>query len=154
MLEQIVTAILAKHKGGREFFDALDSSLKDDAVYAAVHGMIKDPHRYTFILSGMFGRTFLQWMNRTSKPYAGYIVFPGGMRKGVQKPHEFCLFRDPNNWMHKACYVDDSLYSGTTRSTCLQRLAVPDTLETYVAFDGSKIKADWCSSIYRYYDNY
>lgn len=154
MLDQIVEAIAAKHTGGKEFFDILDANLLDDKVYAAVYGMIKDPQRYSFVLTGTFGQRFLQWMNRCSKPYAGYIVYPGGLRDGKVQQHNYHYFKKPNGWWEKACFVDDSIYSGTTRLTAIHQLSVPQDIETFVAYDGMAVQADWCRSLYRYFDNF
>jgi hypothetical protein len=155
MLDVIVSQLEEIHVGGELFFEALDAALDDCQVFSSIYDMFKDPHRYTLVLTGQFGQRYLNWLNRTSKPYNGYIVFPGGMRDGQQKQHQYCLLKDQNNWMHgKVAFVDDSIYSGTTRETCLARLAVPKDIETYVAYDGMVQQQPWCRSLYRYFDHH
>lgn len=151
MIDAIVAALEEKHTGGAQFFDALDAALQTPEIYNALYELPKDPHRYTFVLTGKFGQEFLMWMNRCSKPYSGYILYPGGLRDGKARPFQFHYFKDPNRWMVKACFVDDSFYSGSTRHSCIQQLAVPKTIETYVAYDGSPVHNVWCHSLYRYH---
>jgi hypothetical protein len=139
-------------EGGEPFFDALDDIICNDSnILERVYNLIKDPHRYTFVLTGTFGEKFVQLLNQTSKPYNGYLLFPGGMRSGVQQPIKYHLLKDPNLWVRKVCFVDDSFYSGTTRTTCLQRLSVPKDIDTFVAYDGSLAKEPFVKSLFRYH---
>ena len=151
ILDQLVAVLEEEHTGGPEFFDALDTALLDPEICAAVYNQIKDPHRYSFILTGAFGRFFLKWLNKNSKPYAGYMLFTGGLRDGKVRSYEYYYFSIPDTWMLKACFVDDSIYSGITRATAIRQLAVPKILETYVAYDGMQEHQAWCHSLYRYH---
>lgn len=152
MIEALVAAVEEQYGAGgrRVMFDALNNLMgEDDKILQAIYDLIKDPQRYSFILAGKFGQKFLNWAIRTSKPFNGYIVFPGGMHDGKQRQHEYCMFKDPNRWMHKACFIDGCFYQGTTRTTCLTRLAVPKTIETFVGYDESVVQPDYLRSLYR-----
>ena len=149
MLGPIVAALEDKHGRGKEFYEALDLAVMNNDIHAALYASVKDAFRFTFILCGKFGQEFLCWMNRTSKPYAGYIVFPAEMRDGKQRSHEYCMLRDDQNWMRKACYLDSIIRTGVTRSTCIQRLAVPKSLDTYVVLDAMHAESAWCHSLHR-----
>lgn len=150
-LDEVVKGLARKHTGGAAFFDELDRALQCDDIYARVYGMVKDPHRYTFILTGTFGIQFVRWMQRNEQRYAGNILFPGNLRDGKVKP---ALYYDiaSDRWTDKACFVDDSIYSGTTRATCIHTLYVPKNLPTFVAYDGIPALLPEVRSLYRWHE--
>jgi len=150
-IKPIVNECVKLREGGAEFFDLLDDSLANYAVCRAVYSMVSDPHRYTFICSGSFGKLFVMWMRMQNQERAGHILFPGGLRTGIVKaPIDYDI---PSAWENRACYVDDSYYSGTTRLTCLHLLFnVEKTCQTFVAYDGSPApRPDWLHSLYRWH---
>ena len=150
-LDSTVSLLEERYGGGSEFFEVLYEAAMTPPIYAGLYAMIKDAARYTFILTGRFGEEFLQWMNKASKPYAGYLLYPGGLRDGQVKSYANYYLPDPNNWMVKACVVDATIYSGTARATLLHQLQVAKTLDTYVAYDGMPDYQYWCRSLYRYH---
>ena len=151
MLDAIVAVLEEQHTGGEDFFNALDDALLEPGICKGIYDMIRDPHRYSYILTGSFGQYFLKWMNANSKPYAGYLLYPGGLRDGLVRAHTNHYFTKPDLWMMKTCFVDDSIYSGTTRSTAIHQLMVSKEIETYVAYDGMLEAESWCRSLYRYH---
>lgn len=148
-LNEIVEGLAEVYTGGKEFFDALDSALLCQDIYAKVYGMVKDPHRYTFITTGSFGINFINWIIENELEAAGWIIFPGGMRDGKCKAmikHDLA-----DCWTNRACFVDDSFYSGITRETCLHTLYVEKDLPSFVAYDGSLDHPPWLKSLYQWH---
>lgn len=134
---------------GVEFFDIIDSNMAAREVFEGLYGMVLDPHRYTFIVTGTFGKQFTSWLK--DKPNAGHILFPGGIRNGVvQRPADWDI---ASGWERRCCFVDDSYYSGSTRATALKLLFnVGPDCPTYVAYDGSPAAVKpWLHSLYRWY---
>jgi hypothetical protein len=79
------------------------SEIHSNDQYEKLYKSIHDAHRYTFILHGAFGSSFLNWCIRTSHTPKGYILFPC-MLDGKDKDPEAMLIDD--NWMQKALIVD------------------------------------------------
>lgn len=131
--------------------DAREEALCVDDVFADMYAILKDPFRYTFILTGKFGREFLMWMNRSSKPYAGYIVYPGGMSDGKARQYEFINIKTDKNydWTQKAVFVDASITQGKTRDACLMQLQVPKTLLSLFAYTAPGFDEPWAKSLQR-----
>lgn len=152
-IEEIVKGYEQKYGGGKEFFDAMDAALCCEDIYTRLYDMVKDPFRFTFILTGTFGMQFYRWMCRNDKRRAGVILFPGGMRDGVAKSPTLIQLSNPDHWTDRACFLDDSYFGGGTRSGCIQILAVSNQLESIVAYDGSHKRPRWLRSLYRYHQD-
>ena len=139
----------AKDLEGEAFFDAMDTALDCESIYQQLYDLILDPFRYTFVLSGRFGMHFYKWVMKAGLPHAGAIIFPGGLRDGKSKAP--ITLKVTDRWTQKACFIDDSFYSGTTRATCLHVLYVPKDLPTFIAYDGSVEKQQWVTALYRWH---
>lgn len=149
-IQELAKGYEQKYGGGEAFFTAMDEALCCNDVFEQLYRMVEAPGRLTFILTGKFGREFQQFL--TTRPHAGYMVFPGGMRDGVCKAPD--MYRVPDlgyDWTERCVFVDDSFFSGATRATCLQMLYVKKDLKTIVAYDGSHVRQPWVRSLYRYH---
>lgn len=155
-LNEIVKQMLEEHEGGEIFFDAVDNEIRnnDDILYHFLYKYVKEKMwKYNIIMSGRFGRamvnsTDIKWL--CDEIYqTDCILVNGSLRKG-DKVEDFKTQVDE---MKEFIFLDDSFYSGKTRD------AVRDKLESYgcklvetiVLYDGSKVKDDTVTSMYRYY---
>lgn len=151
----LVNECLIQHEGGEKFFDAIDEKLRDDKVL--INMMIdKVTQNETFdyvIVSGNFGKVFKEHCNNYLNDDFNkkIIVVNGGLRKGNDI---VSFWEDYNIENKKIILIDDSYYLGRTKDKIKQ--AIIDNhgslINTYVFYDGSKIKEDDVHSFYRYYD--
>jgi hypothetical protein len=152
-LEEIVKELIEEHGGGRLFFNALDSRIKDITNEDMITTLVRGCHDQWIATSGEFGdRLYKIWKDGKFK-CKGIVVFNGKMltnKIGVQNwyPNDFDLKNK------KFIYVDDSYFSGSTARK------IDNFLNEYkssikkvnVIYDGSKEKSTYVNSFFRYYN--
>lgn len=152
-LNSLVDDLRIKYHGGREFFDALDKSIKHITSRDMILHLLRGNDNEWIISSGEFGDIVYQLWKDKKFQCKGVVVFNGKMNSykiGVVRwyPDNFD-FNDK-----KFIYVDDSLFSGSTYKK------INDFLKAYnseiksisVIYDGSKEKNKMIKSFFRYYD--
>lgn len=151
----LVNECLTQHEGGEKFFDAIDEKLRDDKVLINMMiDKVKENEKFDYIIvSGNFGKVFEKHCNKYQDDEFNkkIIVVNGGLRKD----NDIISFWEDFNIENKTLiFVDDSYYLGRTRNKI--KLAIEENhgklINTYVFYDGSKIKEDNVHSFYRYYD--
>lgn len=152
-LDAIVKELLAKHGGGREFFDALDDSIKSITNKDMILALVKGNHSEWVATSGEFGDTLYELWKAGSFKCKGLVVFNGKMlthKTGVSGfyPKEF----DING--KDFIYVDDSYFSGSTAKKINDFLLEHNSKikSVSVIYDGSKEKRKMVKSFFRYYN--
>lgn len=151
----LVNECLIQHEGGEKFFDAIDEKLRDDkALINMMINKVKENEHFDYIVvSGNFGKVFKEHCNNYQNDEFNekIIVVNGGLRKD----NDIIPFWENFNIENKTLiFIDDSYYLGRTRDKI--ELAIKENhgklINTYVFYDGSKIKEDNVHSFYRYYD--
>lgn len=151
-LENIIQDLLLKHKGGREFFNALDESIKSITNRDMMLALLRGNSNEYIASSGEFGDSIYQLWKDGKFKCKGVVVFNGKMQTnkiGVNSwyPTDFNLENK------KFLYVDDSYFSGSTARK------INDFLQDFnsnikgvsVIYDGSKEKSKFVKSFFRYY---
>jgi hypothetical protein len=151
-LANLVQELLAKHKGGVEFFDALDDKIKSITNKDMILALLKGNSNEWMATSGEFGDTIYKLWKEGYFKCKGLVVFNGKMlthSKGVSGwyPEGFDL--EGKDFV----YVDDSYFSGSTVRK------IDDFLNQHgsriksvsVIYDGSKEKIPFVKSFFRYY---
>ena len=158
MVEEIhclVNECLKQHEGGEQFFDAIDEKLhNDNALINMMIEKVSANEVFDYIIvSGKFGNVFKEYCNNYLEDNFNkkIIVVNGGLRKD----HVIISFWENYNIENKKIiFIDDSYYLGRTRDKI--KNAVEENqgifINTYVFYDGSKVKDDHVHSFYRYYD--
>ena len=152
-LDRIVNDLLKKHRGGKDFFDALDQAIKDVTSYDMVLALLKGNTNEWIVSSGEFGDNIYKLWKENRFKCKGVLVFNGKMQTnkiGVTGwyPTDF----DLNN--KNFIFVDDSLFSGGTYKK------IDNFLRNYnskiksvsVIYDGSRKKSRIVKSFFRYYE--
>ena len=142
-LNDLVSDLLRQHNGGEVFFDHLDEALRNSSTI--MEALIKTLREKTgrIICSGKFGRVFA---NVAPEPV---IVVNGGLRSGEKI--DDLSYLDLKG--QKFIFVDDSFYLGRTRDRIKDELERQGAhlIHTFVIYDGSKIKDENVTSLYRYH---
>ena len=153
-MTSLVNECLMQHEGGEKFFDAIDEKLRDDkTLINMMIQKIKKNETFDYIIvSGNFGKVFKEYCNTNLIELKNkIIVVNGGLRKGYDI---ISFWEDYNIKNKKLIFIDDSYYLGRTRDAI--KNAIEENhgtlLNTYVFYDGSKVKEDNVHSFYRYYD--
>lgn len=149
-LNDKIGEILKKHKEGKEFFDTLDYIIRSDInITDMLYNRIKH-FNTTIILSGRFGRAFINNYGKLLYSNNHVILVNGGIREGEDV--ELYVNKIYNN---KCIFIDDSIYSGKTRDLIEKKLKYIDKdvkIETtYVIYDGMKKQDINVKSLYRYH---
>lgn len=156
-MESLVNECLLQHIGGEKFFDELDYKLRNDnSLITMMIGKILENETFDYIIvSGKFGKVFKSYCKKHMNKdfYNNIINVKGGLRKGYEID-EFWNKYDIKN--KRIIFIDDSYYLGRTKDK------IKDTINshggifinTYVFYDGSKVKDNNVNSFYRYYDHY
>lgn len=148
-LDGIVKQMIETHEGGEKFFDNLDEEIRRDIdIIDNIIDMIPQFKNQDIIVSGSFGRVFLDYI-KLIHLYPNSIVWVnGGLRKdkNIEMDLSWCKDKD-------YIFIDDSYYSGKTRRKIEDELSKYNSsiITTYVAYDGSCYKHDNVYSLYRYY---
>ncbi len=168
-LNMLVKELIAKHTGGKEFFNALDEVVTDGLFFDKLYqlAMIDDAYRtieedeeqYHTIVSGKFGIALSNWLRQYHfdndaewSETSGVLLVNGGLRDGDPITDLSPYWEQVQN--EKYVFVDDSFFSGRTRNIIakeLERLH-GQLMHTYVVYDGSDIPDPRVTSLYRYYD--
>lgn len=144
--------MISKHRGGREFFDALDDAIKsvinEDMILALVRGNKNE----WLATSGEFGDILYKLWKEGKFQCKGLVVFNGKMltnKTGVNAWYPVDFELDNKNFI----YVDDSLFSGGTAKKIDSFLREHNSSikSISVIYDGSKEKSKLVKSFFRYY---
>ncbi len=156
-MEGIVHECLVEHDGGEKFFDALDEKLRNDnSLINMMINKVLENETFDFIItSGKFGIVFKNYCEKymNEEFHKKVIVVNGNLRSN----NDIIDYSDKYNISNKkVIFIDDSYYLGRTREKI--RLSIEKNggklINTYVFYDGSKIKDEHVYSFYRYYDHY
>lgn len=148
----VVDTFLNEYVGGEEFYDALDEQIRINDVWLyAMIALVEKEDFDKLIVSGNFGRRFYKFVQeKISEELATKIlVANGSLRKGNSIGLEN---KDFNS--QKFIFIDDSFWAGRTRNA-IQKFVEENNgifLNTYVFYDGNKVKDKNVVSFYRYYD--
>lgn len=152
-LDILVTKLIEDHTGGEKFFDCLDFHVaKDFEIMESFFKKVNNssPLEAKFIGSGKFGQTISNiaptWLKES------LITVNGSLRKG-HKITDLSYAKDQIKG-YNFIFLDDSFYSGSTRDVVkkeIERLG-GNLISTIVIYDGSLIKEENVSSMYRYYN--
>ena len=152
-LNALVKELLDQHKGGEQFFDALDYSIRGDhAIMESFKDLIEwNCSRHTvLVVSGNFGRFFVNnFFSFIKELCIDIIVTDGGLRKG--NPTNTFLLNEPSS-CNDYIFVDDSYYSGSTAKAIEEELGLR-FYKIIVVYDGSQEFEDRVYSLFRYYDS-
>jgi hypothetical protein len=170
-LNTIVKEMIVRHIGGRDFFNALDSAVRNQMFAERLYQLAirDDAERYLnednydthfTIASGKFGLILHNWLRGRYFNECDYddeparvLLVPGGLRHGneeIDLAPFATQIRD-----EKFIFLDDSMFSGTTRNAIAEAIACygGELAHSYVVYDGSKKKDSKVTSLYRYYDH-
>jgi hypothetical protein len=149
-VSDIVSSLIKKYSGGKEFFKYLDQEIKnnEDIILSLVSG---NENEY-IVSTGGFGNLLDRLYDDGKFKCKGLLVFNGKMLtkdKGVTtwSPAEFDLENK------EFLFVDDSLFSGSTWKKIDEFLKENGSKikEISVVYDGSVDKNPMVRSFYRYY---
>lgn len=151
-LENIVDELLKTHKGGREFFNALDDSIKSITNQDMTLALLRGCSNEWVASSGEFGDKIYELWKSGKFRCKGLVVFNGKMltnKTGISGwyPENFDLENK------EFVYVDDSLFSGSTSKKIDDFLRERNSKikSISVIYDGSKEKNKMVKSFFRYY---
>ena len=154
-IDRIVRELLEKHTGGVRFFDALDAAWRTRPSCAHVVdyfvNLAADLDVDGYVSTGRFG---MYLHNSYGSLFSNLILVTGGLRTGAPMDPLDYLRDDIHDRVF--CLLDDSLYSGRTRSLIsaeLQRHGGALS-HTMVIYDGGRDWSPFVTSLYRYYDYY
>lgn len=151
-LDNIVKELLAKHGGGRAFFDALDDSIKSITNQDMILNLVRGNTNEWIATSGEFGDTIYKLWKEGKFKCKGMVVFNGKMlthKTDVSGwyPEDFDL--DNKEFV----YIDDSLFSGSTARKINDYIKKHNSRikSISVIYDGSKDRNKMVRSFFRYY---
>lgn len=154
-IDKIVSELLLKYKGGKEFFDALDDKIKDISLNKKIiNELVKGKSNSHIISSGEFGDLLYKLWKKGEFKCKSMVVVNGKILTGDLPVY---------NWYPKEevlenkeyVFIDDSYFSGKTANKINEFLKKKNSKIKYVqvVYDGSKKKNKGVKSFYRYYDN-
>jgi hypothetical protein len=153
-LFNIVKDLRIKHRGGIDFFDALDDRIKDITNQDMILALVRGCSNEWVATSGEFGDILYKLWEEGKFKCKGVVVFNGKLlthQKNVSGfyPQDF----DLNN--KQFIYVDDSYFSGSTAKKIDNFLNKTQSSikSVSVIYDGSKEKSKFVNSFFRYYDD-
>lgn len=160
-LNEKIGEILKRHKEGKEFFDALDYTIRGDkdilkdfynfSWYNIFDSPSINSTSYNTIMSGRFGLSLISnYGGSLIRSFNKVIVVNGNLRKG-EEPEIYCTEFGNKPFI----FLDDSFYSGKTRDSIQGKLSEIDPttkiIKTFVIYDGSKELQPDVFSMYRYH---
>ena len=156
-IKSIVNDCLLQHKGGENFFDAIDELMRNDTLLITMLiGKVLEKEKFDYlIVSGNFGKLFKTHCeyNMPKTLSDKIIVVPGGLRNGTKvTPFWNDYVVENKNFV----FLDDSFYKGRTRDAIKTSIIEHggQLTSTYVFYDGSKKKEENVHSFYRYFDEH
>lgn len=161
-INELVGKLIREHTGGKNFFDALDESIRSTTDYfniiwqKIVEYSKQHPERkFQIVATGQFGVAFKQHIVDYYFVQASRItVFPGGLQYVSENYDDLFNIIDTMPIDSNNCiFVDDSFFSGNTMisiSVAL-RSKYKNICKCFVVYDGSKKKHPQVESLFRYY---
>ena len=160
--EKIIAMLKQHPEGGEKFFNALDLMIRSDKnIIESFCLLIKEflsSGRSTStcaVLSGHFGRYMLNTCSNFLKNnFNEILLVNGGIRTGNKVELDY-LPKSKN-----LVFIDDSIYSGNTRDQIIKALNKTVRFgeknyiltDTFVVYDGMKIRQLSTHAMFRYYD--
>jgi len=151
-LNNIIKDLLDKFVGGEIYFDKLDEVLRSSENLDIIQKLFSPLKDNNVVVSGKFGHYILQLFDSGLISVNSIIVANGGLRSGKIKSFKSRNLIKNENYI----FVDDSLYSGTTRNRVaefIEKFNCKVSLSR-VIYDGSIKKDDSVISLYRYHCNF
>lgn len=150
----LVEECLVQHQGGEAFFDAIDEKLRNDrALLMMMLGRVLEKENFDYlIVSGHFGEVFSQFCKDHIPELENSVIVVNG---GLRHDHEMIPFWESYPTANKHfIFLDDSYYLGRTHDKIKNAIEAHGGIfnDTYVFYDGSKLKDNSVHSFYRYYD--
>lgn len=156
-ITSIVDECLRQHKGGENFFDAIDEMMRNDVLLITMlTGKVLEFGKFdNIIVSGTFGKLYKEYAtkNMPSVFSEKIVVVPGGLRNGTKVTPFWEEIEVTNK---KFVFLDDSFYLGRTRNVIKEAIEENKgkLVKTFVFYDGSKEKDKTVESFYRYFDHH
>lgn len=152
-LREIVETCSRLHEGGENYFDELDSLVKNDSelVSSFINYAVSEERTDNVIISGEIGTLARKYQDLgIISKHINILTVNGGIRKNGE-----IHYLSPEKVKGKAfLFVDDSFYSGSTAGKV--KVAVEDLggtiVRNYVFYDGNPEKRNDVRSLYRYYE--
>lgn len=153
-IEDIVSDLLLKYKGGKEFFDALDDKIKDVSLNKEIiRQLMKGKSNSHIISSGEFGDLLYKLWKAGEFKCKSMVVVNGKILTGDLPV--FSWYPKENIEDKEYIFIDDSYFSGKTATRINDFLKKFNSKIKYVqvVYDGSKKKNKDVKSFYRYWDS-
>jgi len=166
-MKNIVDNILLTKKGGKDYFNIIDNTLKLTKNVDLIQYIFNEINKYNdfnIILSGGFGDWILSQIKKGNllKP-KNLIHVNGSIRGRNNKLNKYTIgddvfinYKYGNIYNKNFILFDDSYYSGSTEQAIKKFLKKYNSyiIKTYILYDGSEKKDKNRYSLYRYYDYY
>ena len=159
-LNEKIGNILKRHPEGKEFFDALDYTIRSDRnilkefwlfAFDEVFSTGDNNQTYNLIISGRFANALMtHFAFECTRNFNKVIITNGNLRNG-ELPEIYISTINSKPFI----FLDDSFYSGKTRDTLEKALQEinPNSkiIKTIVVYDGSIIPQSNVKSMFRYH---
>lgn len=163
LIEGAVRDNLAKHSGDMPaYFSSLDGWIKTllysliRELYPPLMLMEENYIPYNVIVSGRFGRAFVNICNALNIRFKSLIVVNGDLREfGAIADDLTYLYGVGKTYRHeKFHFIDDSYHCGKTRQAVSDALRAVGArlIMTYVVYDGARERDPRVMSLFRYFD--
>jgi len=151
VLDGLVEEMVARHGGGRAYFDQLDEYVRGPLFFEALTETVDAMYGELppVVVTGKFGEEYRSWLMKSGREWHTILVFDGGLR------YNDLLAKVPGSLRPGYVFLDDSFYLGRTLaavSTGLNRHG-SRVLSTHVIYDGSRYRLPQ-AALYRYFDHH
>lgn len=147
-IETLIEQLLATDIGGKEFYEILDKSVRNEAYFTelivlAIDTLGRIP--INIALSGQFGVAFDEW---SKNGILHKFIVNGGLRYGDIID---CSLSDDEIAGHEFIFLDDSFYKGRTRDKVRNFIESRGGFltDTFVVFDAGLINDATVHSLYK-----
>jgi len=166
-MKSIVDNALLKNKGGNNYFNYIDSSLKTykniDLIKTTIEQIKKDTNNnFNLILTGGFGDWVLILIKKGIISIPNSLILVNGSIRGKNNKLNKITYGKVVNIVYKIgdiynkdyILIDDSYYSGSTKNAIDKFLKKINSkiIKTYVLYDGNDKINNNRTSLYRYYN--
>jgi len=165
-MKNIVNNLLSKEIGGRDYFNAIDSSIKltknIDLIQDVFNIIRKENKNFNLILTGGFGEWVLNMIKKGKLSVPKNLVLVNGSIRGKKNKlnkittgdNVDIIFKKDNIENQDFILFDDSYYSGSTKKAIDKYLKKfnSEIKQTFVLYDGNDKIDNNRKSLYRYYN--
>lgn len=165
-MKYIVDDLLKKEKGGREYFNKIDNSIKLpanlDIIKDTFDYIRKNNENFNLILTGGFGDWILSLIKKGVLEVPNNLVLVNGSLRGknnklnkiTQGYNVDIVYKKNSIDNQEFILFDDSYYSGSTKNAIDNFLKKHNShiKQTYALYDGNDTLSDQRKSLYRYYN--